>query len=258
MQDVSFRIPAIARKAIDAAAGDRILAVLAAMLLSATAFTSTSVDAQTLSFGSTGAGGSGAWDNTTVDWFNGSTAVPWASGATAVFGGAAGTVTVSGTVAVGGATFNTNGYTITGGTLTLSGTTPTIATNAGASATVNSLLAGSATLVKTGAGTLTINNAANTYTGGTTVSQGSLVFGGGGKGALGSGTVTLGDAHSGTSNISLLANFPNFLSGQNIPNNIVVSNSGTGTVSIGTTPFNPGSNGTQFAGTITLNKDVTL
>jgi len=212
----------------------------------------------TLSWGPTGAGGSGTWDNTSANWFNGSTGVPWASGGNAVFGGTAGTVTVNGTVAAGGATFNTNGYVINGGTLTLSETTPTITTNTGASATVNSLITGSAALVKSGPGTLTINNAGNSYTGGTTVSQGTLVFGGGGKGALGNGTVTLGDAHTGTSNVSLLANFPNFLSGQNIHNNIVVSNSGTGTVSIGTTSFSPGSNGTIFDGTITLNRDVTF
>ncbi|KAB0268127.1 autotransporter outer membrane beta-barrel domain-containing protein [Microvirga brassicacearum] len=236
-----------------ARAGDNYSVVLAAMLLLGTTFTS--VGAQTLSFGPTGAGGSGSWDNTTVNWFNGSTAVPWASGNTAAFGGTAGTVTVNGTVAMGGATFNTNGYGITGGTLTLSGNTPTITTNAGISATINSVITGS-TLVKTGTGTLTIGNATNTYTGGTTVSQGTLVFGG--NQALGSGTVTLGDANTRASNVSLLANFGNFFSAQKIANNIVVSGSGTGAVTIGSTSFNPGSNGTIFTGIMTLNRDATL
>ncbi|VVD70990.1 autotransporter outer membrane beta-barrel domain-containing protein [Pandoraea fibrosis] len=235
-------------------ASRRYVMVSAAMLLSGAI--STSVGAQTLSFGPTGAGGSGSWDNTTANWFNGSTAVPWAGGSTAIFGGTAGTVTANGTISVGGATFSTTGYTVTGGTLALTGTAPTITTNTGVSATINSLITGSAPLVKTGGGTLTIGNGANTYSGGTTVSQGTLVFGA--NKALGSGTVMLGDANTGASNISLLANFPNFLSGQNIPSDIVVSGSGTGTVSIGTTAFNPGSNGTQFQGTITLNRDVTL
>lgn len=131
--------------------------------------------AQTLSWSSSGAGGSGTWDNASANWFNGSTAVPWASGGTAVFSGSAGTVTVNGTVAVGGATFNADGYTITGGTLALSGATPTITTNAGVSATINSAISGSATLVKSGAGTLTFSGA-KTYTGATIVDAGRLVL----------------------------------------------------------------------------------
>jgi outer membrane autotransporter protein len=234
--------------------GGRSLVILAVMLSSAA--TLTPLGAQTLSFGPAGNGGSGTWDNITANWFNGSTTVPWVSGGTAVFGGAAGTVTVSGTVAAGGATFGTNGYTITSGTLALSGTTPAVTTNAGVSATINSLITGSSTLVKTGAGTITIGNGANTYTGGTTVSQGTLVFGG--NSALGSGTVTLGDQNTGAANVSLLANFGNFFTVEKIANNIVASGSGTGSVTIGSTSFNPGSNGTIFSGIITLNRDVTL
>ncbi len=237
-----------------AGVGDNYLIILAAMLLLPTTFTS--AGAQTLSFGPTGAGGAGPWDNTTANWFNGSTAVPWAGGNTAVFGGAAGTATVNGTVAVGGAAFSTNGHVITGGTLTLSGIAPTITTNAGISATISSVITGSAALVKTGTGTLTIGNGANTYTGGTTISQGTLVFGG--NQALGSGTVTLGDANTGAANVSLLANFGNFFSVPKIANNIVVSGLGAGAVTIGSTSFNPGSNGTIFSGIMTLNRDVTL
>lgn len=167
------RNPTIPGKERGGGAGDRFLAVLAAMLLSASTFTS--AGAQTLSFGPTGAGGAGTWDNATVNWFNGSTAVPWVGGDTAVFGGSAGTVTVNGTVAVGGATFNTSGYTITGGTLALSGATPTITTNAGVSATINSPITNSATLVKSGAGTLAFSGA-ETYTGATIVDAGRLVL----------------------------------------------------------------------------------
>jgi len=233
-------------------AGSRYIMLSAAMLLSIP----TSAGAQTLSFGATGAGGTGPWNNTSTNWFNGSTAVPWTSGSTAAFGGAAGTVTVNGTVGVGGATFSTSGYTVTGGTLGLTGTAPTFTTNTAISAAINSLITGSAPLVKTGGGTLTIGNGNNTYSGGTTVSQGSLVFGG--NNALGTGTITLGDAATGASNVSLLANFANFLSPQKIANNIVVSGSGTGTVTIGSTSFNVGSNGTLFSGTVTLNRDVTI
>ncbi len=224
------------------------------LLLSASM--STSSDAQALRFGPSGAGGSGTWDNAAANWFDGSTAVPWASGAVALFGGTAGTVTASGTVAASGITFSTSGYTMTGGTLALSGIAPVVTTNAGVSTTINSLLTGPSVLVKSGAGTLTLGNASNAYTGGTIVSQGSLVFGG--NSALGTGTVTLGDVNTGASNVSLLANFPNFSTGQTIQNNIIVSGSGSGTVSIGSTSFNPGSNGTIYSGTITLNRDLTI
>lgn len=229
----------------------RSLPVIAGTFLSIAAFAS--AGAQILSFGPGGGGGSGTWDNTTVNWFDGATAVPWASGEIAQFGGTAGTVTVSGTVSAGGLIFSTSGYTITAGTLALSGTSATITANAGVSATINSPLSGPAALVKTGGGTLTIGNVVSTYTGGTTVSQGTLVFGG--NQALGGGTVILGDANTGTSDVSLLASFPNFFIG-NIPSNIVVNSSGSGTVSIGTTSFNVGSNGTIFGGTIALNGDV--
>ncbi|WP_265919827.1 autotransporter outer membrane beta-barrel domain-containing protein [Cupriavidus nantongensis] len=149
------------------------MTVRAAMLLLTTA--STAASAQTLSWGPTGGGGPGTWDNTTAAWFNGSGAVPWVSGSTAVFGGAAGTVTVNGTVTVGGAAFNTNGYTINGGALALGGTAPEFATNTGVSASVNSSITGSAALVKSGAGTLTFSGA-QTYTGTTAVNAGQLVL----------------------------------------------------------------------------------
>src|SRR4051812_25335957 len=73
-------------------------------------------------------GGTGTWDTTNPFWFNGTADVAW-PGATAValFGGPAGTFTVPiapptpGTIAAGGLTFNTSGYTIAGDTLTLAG-----------------------------------------------------------------------------------------------------------------------------------------
>ncbi|MBB3594213.1 outer membrane autotransporter protein [Rhizobium sp. BK529] len=158
---------------IRAEVGGRSWAVVAAMLLSVTTFTS--AGAQSLSFGPTGGGGSGTWDSATVNWFNGSVAVPWASGGTAIFGGTPGTVAVNGTVSVGGVTFDSSGYTITGGTLALTGATPTITTNAGVSATISSAISGSATLVKSGAGALTFSGA-KTYTGATIVDAGQLVL----------------------------------------------------------------------------------
>ncbi len=68
-------------------------------------------------------GGTGTWDTTTTNWWNGSTDVAWAtntiSGDSAVFAGTAGTVTLGTNINALGLTFNTTGYTIAGSTFTL-------------------------------------------------------------------------------------------------------------------------------------------
>jgi len=67
--------------------------------------------------------GTGIWSASSTQWWNGSTAAGWTSGYDAVIGssnGAAGTITVSGSLAVNSITLNTPGsgnYTITGGTV---------------------------------------------------------------------------------------------------------------------------------------------
>ena len=68
--------------------------------------------------------GSGTWDLTTADWYNGTADIVWPNATdTAVFGaGTAGTytITLSNTVNAGAITFNQSGYTISGsGTITL-------------------------------------------------------------------------------------------------------------------------------------------
>jgi autotransporter-associated beta strand protein len=75
----------------------------------------------------------------------------------------------------------------TGGTLTIGGNNSTSA--------LNSTGSGSASLVKTGSGTLTLSSA-NTYTGGTTVNAGLLVVSGA-TAKLGSGSVTVLDPGTG-------------------------------------------------------------
>jgi autotransporter-associated beta strand protein len=67
-------------------------------------------------------------------------------------------------------------WTLTGNTLTLAGTTPTITVNplgGTKTVTISAVVAGSAGLSKSGTGTLTLS-AANAYTGATTVSNGTL------------------------------------------------------------------------------------
>ena len=125
-------------------------------------------------------GGTGTWDSTTTNW----TGVAWGntSADEAIFGGTAGTVTINtGTgIIANRLTFNSNSYIINSNVaadlLTLAGTTPTVNTGTGISATINAIVAGSAGLTKSGAGTLVLNGA-NSYTGTTTLSAGTLVVG---------------------------------------------------------------------------------
>jgi outer membrane autotransporter protein len=96
-----------------------------------------------------------------------------------------------GTVSVNTLTVGTSGtYSDTPfGTLNLTGTDPTIRMAIGVNVVVNSQVTGTSGLTKAGLGTLTLANN-NTYTGGTTISVGTLQVGnGGGSGALGSGDV---------------------------------------------------------------------
>jgi fibronectin-binding autotransporter adhesin len=69
---------------------------------------------RTLTWGATGGGGTGTWDTSTSNWFNGSASVPWTQGSSAIFGGTTGTVTVGAPITVQNMTFLTDGYTIAG------------------------------------------------------------------------------------------------------------------------------------------------
>lgn len=117
--------------------------------------------------------------------------------ATVVFQGAPGTVTiddVDGPVKMGGMRFLVDGYVITGDSVELFGTTPTIQVGtsspgtAGHVATVASVLTGSAGLTKTGQGILVLSGA-NSYGGGSTVSGGVLI---GNAATFGTGGISIG------------------------------------------------------------------
>ena len=125
--------------------------------------------------------GAGSWNATGgTNWFDGATYGGWGNTTadTATFGvnnGAAGTITV-GAVTANRITFNSAGsdsYTLSSGTITLAGATPTIAVNASGTTTLTSRLAGSAGFTKTGPGTLRLGTA-NNYTGTTTVTEGMV------------------------------------------------------------------------------------
>jgi fibronectin-binding autotransporter adhesin len=132
--------------------------------------------------------GSGNWDFSTSNFSYDTTnytQTKFVSGSTAAFGRAgslnpAGTVSVSGTQIIGGLLFDTvpGNYTITAGNLTCAYPSCTITNNG--DGTIASTIIGNAGWTKTGASTLNLT-AANTYTGGTSVTGGTLNIGGGGS-----------------------------------------------------------------------------
>jgi autotransporter-associated beta strand protein len=149
-----------------------------AMIVAAAALVPGATRAQTLTWGATGGGGTGPWDTLTANWFDGSGPVLWTQGSSATFGGTAGTVSVAATpITVQNMTFLTDGYIVTANPLTLSGSTPTITLGAGVSATISSDMAGSAGLVKSGAGSLIVTGSLSSLTGAVTASGGSLTMG---------------------------------------------------------------------------------
>jgi fibronectin-binding autotransporter adhesin len=134
-------------------------------------------------------GGTGTWNVANTNW----TGAPgqanindqWRS-SVGVFTGTAGTVTVVGAQAFDTLQFSTTGYVLNagaGGQLQLAGLsgTGTINTDNGVTATINAAIVNgsSHSLTKVGGGRL-ILTAANTYSGGTTISGGTLQLGNGG------------------------------------------------------------------------------
>ncbi len=152
---------------------------LAALLFSAMpVLAQLTYDADTNTNGAQDGSGLG-WNTTNLNWWNNAADVVWPNTNTSVatFGagsGAAGSVTV-GTVTANGIIFNAAGsgsYTLTGGTINLAGTTPTLTANVNAQ--IDSILTGSAGFTKTGTGTLTLNGT-NTVSGTVAITQGTLV-----------------------------------------------------------------------------------
>jgi autotransporter-associated beta strand protein len=117
----------------------------------------------------------GTWNDTDTNW-TGVSGTPWDStngpSNAAIFSTASLAASVSGTVYTNGITFNNAGGLIGSGTINLAGTTPTITNSV--SATINTILDGTAGLTKSGTGTLTLGGN-NTYSGTTTVNAGGIL-----------------------------------------------------------------------------------
>jgi fibronectin-binding autotransporter adhesin len=135
--------------------------------------------------GGTGSGGAGTW-STAANWYNGSADVGWVANDIAYFEGTAGTVTLGANETADGLIFTTTGYIIKTDTITLAGSAPSITVPSAGTETINSILAGSAGLTESLAGSsgTLILNATNTYTGDTTVPAGGTleITTGGGRG----------------------------------------------------------------------------
>ncbi len=109
-----------------------------------------------------GLGGTGTWDTST--WFNGVSDVAWSAGSDAIFTGTAGTVTLGAGQSAASVSFKSDGYILSGGTLTMGPTPANYNVDAGVTAMIDSTIAGTATMDKIGAGTLVLGNTSNTNT----------------------------------------------------------------------------------------------
>jgi len=145
-----------------------------------------------------GTGGSGSWADGSGSW-DGSQK--------ANFGSTAGTVTAALVTASNSLAFTTTGYTLTGGTITLAGPSIglngiTTGTDGSVTTTIDSALAGSAGIQKLGQGTLVLGGD-NTFTGGLTLSSGTLQISSDSNLGDAAGAVTINSTLKTTASVSL-------------------------------------------------------
>ncbi|VEE14175.1 Pyrrolo-quinoline quinone [Ectopseudomonas mendocina] len=136
-----------------------------------------------------------------------------------------------------------SGLVLTGGTITLGGgTTQTFTHGAGDTAAINSIVAGSGALTKAGAGELSLSGAGNTFSGGTSISAGTL-------------TVSGGNALSDSGSVSVASGATLALSGNEAVGNL----SGAGSINLGNSTLSTNQSAdTSFSGTISGNGGLTV
>jgi autotransporter-associated beta strand protein len=121
----------------------------------------------------------------------------------------------------------------------------------------------SGALLKTGAGKTKLSamsGGTNTFAGGTTISRGTLLLGNGDgryNRTAGVGAITLGDANTGSSNVSLLLEKGKDVSQDSgkLTRTVTVTNQGTGTVTLGGVGGG-GQGWTAFGGPLVLHKNI--
>lgn len=212
-------------------------------------------------------GTSAGWNTTAGNavWFDGSGNLVWPNTNTsiAIFGG--GTSGVAGSVAVGtvianGIVFNATTYTLTGGSIALSGTDPTITTNV--DAVISSVISGTS-ITKAGTGKLTLSGL-NTFTS-LTVTGGLIEFTAEGNATSGQLGRVPTSAAAGVGNITLNGGGISFASAGQIQLSAnrgiaIGSNGGNIMNNTGATNFVNGAitNVAGQVGTLTLNGSGTL
>jgi len=116
--------------------------------------------------------------------------------------------------------------------------------------TFNNTMSGSGSLTKAGAGTVTISNGSNNYSGGTNVAAGTLRIGNASSLGASSGVVTIGS--SGGGNASLVS----YLAGWTYAQGIVVAAGSGGTLTLGHS--STANLSSRFTGNISLNDNVVV
>jgi autotransporter-associated beta strand protein len=145
----------------------------------------------------TGIGGAGTWNSTSSTWATsnvGTSAAAQDADAQLVFRGTGGAVAISGTVAPeSGLLFQSNGYSISDGTIQMAGASPvvnTVAVDPGISTSIGSVISGSNGMTKDGDGTLVLSGA-NTLSGEFHLKDGLLLVENSTGSATGSGDLTI-------------------------------------------------------------------
>ncbi|CAN7458784.1 autotransporter outer membrane beta-barrel domain-containing protein [Variovorax sp. LjRoot290] len=194
-------------------------------------------------------GGTSTWNNVRSNWTNttGSINQRWIPGM-AIFTGAAGTVTLGENVEAKAMQFSTDGYVVDGAGNTIgllgmpSGAPSLVRVDPGVTATIAAALVGSGGLQKADIGTLVLSGA-NTYTGETRVSSGTLRAGA-------ANTLSVASAHGVALGATLdLAGFDQTLSSLTNSGTISLLGSAPGTTLTVTGPY-VGNNGTLRLGAL--------
>ncbi len=197
-------------------------------------------------------GGGGTWDTTlaNANWDDGSAYQQWNNGTsdTAVFGGTVGSVALGEAITVGGLTFGTASYAVTGNTLTLASGTiihSTVGTNNSTDPVITSQLAGTNGFTKTGSGWLGLEATTSSLSGNVNIQQGTLYTR---HEALGSSDIVF----TGSSTLVKVYN-----ANSNFTQDITINDGVTATMSAGSFYYNANHAGVLSGGTTTtLNLSV--